>query len=349
LLTITLRDLQWRARRFALGVAATSLVFSMTLLLAGLVRGFGDEIDHTVQAFHADVWVVRKGVSGPFTAASPVADSARAVLLRTPGVRAAEPVVIFRHTARDGATSHPVNVVAGRPGGMVRPRIVDGRALERAGEAVVDRRAGIGLGHVISVGDMRLRVVGRTRGLTFFAGTPVLIMSLADGRRLAYGGAPLATAILTRGVPRRPPPGLKLMGTQAVKTDLGKPVAGATTTIAILTVILAIIAAGIIGLMTYLSGLDRLVDFAVFKAIGVRTSKLLTGLVLEVLLLAVVSALAASLIALLLAPAFPITVDLTTLTFAGLLGLSVVVGLVVSLVNVRQATSVDPALAFGRN
>jgi putative ABC transport system permease protein len=349
LLTITLRDLQWRARRFALGVAATSLVFSMTLLLAGLVRGFGDEIDHTVASFHADAWVVRKGVSGPFTAASPVSDIARVQLLQEPGVRAAEPVVIFRHTARDGSASHPVNVVAGLPGGMVQPRIVDGRALERSGEAVVDRRAGIGLGRVISVGDMRLRVVGRTSGLTFFAGTPVLVMSLSDGRRLAYGGAPLATAMLTRGIPRREPRGLKLMDIKAVKKDLGKPVAGATTTIAILALILAVIAAGIIGLMAYLSGLDRLVDFAVFKAIGVRTGKLLTGLVLEVLLLAVVSALAASVLALLLAPTFPLTVDLSAITFAGLLGLAVLVGLVVSLVNVRQATAVDPALAFGRN
>jgi putative ABC transport system permease protein len=139
------------------------------------------------------------------------------------------------------------------------------------------------------------------------------------------------------------------MDTEAVKKDLRKPVSGATTTIQILAVILAIIAVGIIGLMTYLSGLDRLVDFAVFKAIGVRTSKLLTGLVLQVLLLALVSALIASVIAVVLAPTFPIGVELSFGTFAGLLGLAIVVGLLVSIVNVRQATAVDPALAFGRN
>ena len=349
MLTITLRDLQWRARRFALGVAATSLVFSMTLVLAGLVRGFNSEVQRTVDTFRGDAWVIPRGVSGPFTATSPVPDSARIRLLNAPGVRSVEPVVILRHTARDGSKDHPVNVIAGRPGGVVDPAITDGRALARDGEAVADDRSGIGPGDTITLGRLSLKVVGRTHGLSYFAGTPVLVMSLDDGRRLAYGGATLATALITHGVPARPVAGLKVMDVAAVKKDLRKPVAGATTTIAILALILAFIAMGIIGLMTYLSGLDRLVDFAVFKAIGVRTGKLLTGLVMQVVLLAVTSALIASLIALVIAPLFPLAVELPFLTFAGLLGLAIFVGLLVSLVNVRQATRVDPALAFGRN
>ncbi|HEX6711930.1 MAG TPA: FtsX-like permease family protein [Thermoleophilaceae bacterium] len=348
MLTITLRDLQWRARRFALGVAATSLVFSMTLILTGLVAGFGDEIDRTVSTFHGDRWVVPAGASGPFTSTSPVTESARARVLQAPGVRGAEPVVIFRHTARDGGDEHQLNVIAAQPGGLVRPKLAEGRAIAHDGEAIVDEMTGIALGRSITVGDTRLKVVGRTDGLTYFAGQPVLVMSLRDGRHLAYDDAPLASAIVTRGVPEGALPGLKAMDSAAVKKDLRKPVSGATTTIAILAVILALIAAGIIGLMTYLSGLDRLVDFAVFKAIGVRTGKLLAGLVLQVLLLALVSAGLASVLAVAIAPAIPIGVSLSATSFAALLGLAVAVGLAVSIVNVRQATSVDPALAFGR-
>lgn len=349
MLTITLRDLQWRARRFALGVAATALVFALTLVLAGLVKGFSDEIDHTVSSFHGDRWFVLRGVSGPFTATSPVSEADVQRLRQAPGVRAADPIVVFRQATHDGADTHQVNVLAGAPGGALRPAIAEGRGVQRDGEVVVDRLTGIALGHSIVVGDRRLQVVGRTDGLSFFAGSPAIVISLRDGRHLAYGGAPLASAIITRGVPAQPVAGLKGMDGEAVKKDLGKPVLGATTTIAILAVILAFIAAGIIGLMTYLSGLDRLVDFAVFKAIGVRTGSLLTGLVLQVLLLALSSAAIASVIALAIAPTFPIGVHLSVWTFAGLLGLAVIVGLVVSLVNVRQATKVDPALAFGRN
>ena len=50
MLTITLRDLQWRARRFALGVVATALVFTTTLLLVGVHASFTDETASTVAA-----------------------------------------------------------------------------------------------------------------------------------------------------------------------------------------------------------------------------------------------------------------------------------------------------------
>ena len=73
------------------------------------------------------------------------------------------------------------------------------------------------------------------------------------------------------------------------------------------------------------------------------------GLVLQVLLLAIVSAALATVLAVVIAPAIPIGVSLSAASFGGLLALAVVVGLVVSIVNVRQATGVDPALAFGRN
>jgi ABC-type antimicrobial peptide transport system permease subunit len=54
-------------------------------------------------------------------------------------------------------------------------------------------------------------------------------------------------------------------------------------------------------------------------------------------------------IARLLAPAFPIGVQFSTATYLGLLGLALVVSLLVSFVSVRQATRVDPAIAFGRH
>jgi hypothetical protein len=78
--------------------------------------------------------------------------------------------------------------------------------------------------------------------------------------------------------------------------------------------------------------------------VGVPTRKLLGGLVL----LAEAAAAAAAAIAAAMAPLFPVVVRFTELGYAGLFALAVLVGLATSLVNVRQATSVDPALAFGR-
>jgi putative ABC transport system permease protein len=348
MLTITLRDLQWRARRFSLGVAATGLVFATTLLLVGVHASFEQEATRTVSLFGADRWIVPAGVSGPFTADSPLPAGAQRKVMETPGLWA-EPVAFFRHVARDGAEEHVLNVIAYDPRGlMVRPRIVEGRALKREGEVVADERAGVAVGRTVTVGGVPLEVVGHTRDLTYFAGTPALLMTIADGQRIAFHGEPLATALVTKGVPQRPIGGLKAMDFSAVRADLQRPTSGATTTIAVLAVLLATVAAGILGLMTYLSGLDRMMDFAVFKAIGVRNGRLLGGLVLQVVLLALTASVLAGVIATLIAPAFPIGVRLTGGTYLGLIGAALAISLLVSLVSVRQATSVDPALAFGR-
>ena len=349
MLTITLRDLQWRARRFGLGVAATGLVFAATLLLAGVHASFQAESTRTVRAFGADRWIVPADVSGPFTANSPLNAGERRRVLFTPGVTAAVPVALFRHVAREGGREHPVNVIAYGLGGIVRPRVVAGRGLAHAGEVVADERVRVPLGRRLTLGDVALRVVGHTRDLTYFAGTPALLVTIHDGRRIAFDGAPLNTAIITRGVPGAPIAGLKVMDFSAVRSDLRRPTEGATTTIAVLALILAVVAAGIIGLMSYLSNLDRLVDFALFKAIGVPTQKLLAGLVLQVVALALAAALTAGGLAWLLAPTFPIGVELSGGAYLALLALALGVGLLVSLISIRQATAVDPALAFGRN
>lgn len=350
MLTITLRDLQWRARRFSLGVVATGLVFATTLLLVGVHSSFQQESTRTVNAFGADRWVVPGDVSGPFTANSPVTESVRRDLLQAPGVVWTEPVALFRHVATEGSIEHVVNVIAFDAGGlMVKPPIVAGRPVAGQGEAVADERAGVDVGQTVRVGGVPLEIVGHTRDLTYFAGTPALLMTIEDGRRIAFNGEPLATAIITLGVPQGPVEGLKVMDAGAVIADLRRPTAGATTTIAVLAVLLSAVAAGILGLMTYLSGLDRMMDFAVFKAIGVRSGRLLVGLVLQVLLLALTAALLAGAAAWLIAPAFPIGVNLSSGTYLGLFAGALGISLLVSLVSVRQATSVDPALAFGRN
>jgi putative ABC transport system permease protein len=347
-LTITLRDLQWRARRFGLGVAAASLVFAVTLLLAGVYSSFRSEASRTVHRFQADRWIVPAGVSGPFTAYTPVSAETMGRVARAPGVRAAEGVALFRNVVRKGGDDKLVNVIAAGPGGLFRTPIVKGRAVARSHEAVADERMDYRVGDRVRVGSWPVTIVGLTRDLTYLGGTPALVLTLADGQRLTYDGATLASAIITRGVPPHMT-GLRAMSTADVVDDLRRPMTGASTTIAVQALLLSIVAAAIIGLMAYLSGLDRMLDFAVFKAIGVRTERVLAGLVLEVLLLALIAAAVALGVAHLLAPAFPIGVQFSTATYIGLLALALVVSLLVSVVSVRQAVRVDPALAFGRH
>lgn len=60
---ITWRDLMWRRRRFAIAVAATSIVCAMTLLLAGVSSGLHDQDRRIVSSLGAERWVVAAGAS----------------------------------------------------------------------------------------------------------------------------------------------------------------------------------------------------------------------------------------------------------------------------------------------
>lgn len=66
MLTISLRDLQFRRRRFVVGVLGAALVLGITLLLTGIPASWVNEARRTVDSFHGEDWVVPEGVTGPF-------------------------------------------------------------------------------------------------------------------------------------------------------------------------------------------------------------------------------------------------------------------------------------------
>jgi len=66
----TLRDLQWRRRRFIIAIVAAGLAFALSLIMSGTLHHLRQEGVRTVNLYEADAWVVADGVTGPFTSAS---------------------------------------------------------------------------------------------------------------------------------------------------------------------------------------------------------------------------------------------------------------------------------------
>lgn len=347
-LTITLRDLQWRARRFALGALATSLVFAATLLLGGLHAAFIQETNQTVAAFRADRWIVPAGVSGPFTQNAPLSAPQLATVMHLRGVRQATPIVLSRLNLVVHGNVQDVNIFGYPPGEGFAPKITAGRAPSAPDELALDQILAIPIGTSVTLEGRRWHVVGQVSGLTFDVGIPAALMTLPAARQVVFGGQPEASTIVTRGVPQGPiGAGLRVMTNGQVAADTSRPLNGATSAIEVVAILLFVVATGVIGLMVYLSSLDRRTDFAVFKAVGVPTSRLLGSLVVQTLLLALAAAAVAVGISALLAPDFPIPVSIGASDYLILFGGAVLVGLAASAIGVRQATAVDPALAFG--
>lgn len=345
--SLTLRDLQYRRRRFVIAVAGTSLVFAMALVMSGMSAGFRVEADRTLAAIGADAWVVPDGVAGPFTAFGTLPPSLLAEVGAMPGVRRADPIVVLRHTIETDGRHEDVNVIGHRVGGLGEPALAEGRPARRSGEAVVDRAAGIPLGGTIVVQGRAFRVVGLTEGLTYLAGIPVVAIPVEDAQALAFAGEPFATSIVTEGVPARAPEGLQVMTNAQAHDDLLRPLANGIGAIDNVRLLLWLVAATIIAAIVYLSALERVRDFAVLKAVGASTASLFGSLLAQAVLVALVSAAIAAGIGSLLAPSFPLPVEIPASAFAILPVAALVVGALASVSGLGRAMRADPARAFG--
>jgi putative ABC transport system permease protein len=350
LLTISLRDLQFRKRQFAIAIIGAAMVFAMALILTGAREGFNTEARDTVEGTGADGWVVPEGVSGPFTTVSGLPASTADEIAGAPGVEAASPFVATSNTAKreDGEllTINALGVVPyelGSPGD-----VTDGEVLAGPGEAVVDERLkDVGVGDTIEVSGLELEVVGEVEGRTYFGGVPVVYMPLSDAQEITYRGEPLSNAVMFTGELRDAPRGLTIQDNEVVQEDMKRVLDGAIGTIDLTRLLMWIVAAVIIGTVIYLSALERLTDFAVLKAVGGESRSLAIGLSVQAVIASVLSAAVAAAFAQVLKPLFPLPITLEPSAYLLMTAIAIVVGVLASVAALRRVLKVDPALAFG--
>ena len=345
MLFVSLRDLQWRRRRFLIGVVATGLVFALAVVLTGISQSFINEISRTAKAFEADEWIVSEKALGPFTATTMLPAQLVDEIQKDPGVTGAAPVLITQYPVQ-GSSLKDTSVIGVVPAIGV-PIVREGRTVERSGEALADRSLHSGVGKTFTIGGALFHIVGTTSGVSYFAGRPTVFLTLEDAQKLTVAGQPLASAIIVHGHVTRLPPGTHALRNADVIKDLKRPLKAASGTIDILRVLLWIVAAGIVGSILYVQAIERTRDFAVFKATGVGGRALAVGLAFQAVVLAICSAIVAIGLSFLIAPAMPMPVETPASGFALLIGVSVVIGVLASLFGLRRAVSVDPALAFG--
>lgn len=340
----TLRDLQWRARRFLIAGLGASMVFALTLVLAGLESSFSTESKRMVNAIGADAWVVERGVESVFASLSVVPErAARAVT----GVDRADPISLSHHSVRVDGVLKDVELIGYAPDGLGTPTLEDGRLPLNAAEIVADDSLGAKIGERFEVAGHRVDVVGTTDRLTINGGQPVLFMRLQDAQRLLTNGTRVVSAIVTVGTPTSVPDGLAVRSTEQTREDLLRPLTGAISSIRAMLVLLWLVAALVIGSVVYLSALERRRDFAVYKATGWSTRSLAIGLASQAVLLSTVSALVGVVVAQLLLPLFPMEFEVPGTARLLLPVVGLVVGLLASGAGLRKAVGVEPALAFG--
>ena len=347
MLTAALRDLQWRKRRFVIAIIGTGLVFAMTLVLTGLANGFRVEADHTVNSLGLDAYVIKSGTAGPFVGSSPFAPTALDTVARTPGVTAAVPMVYGSATIPDHGSSRNVNVFGAPERGPGMPAVSAGHVPTNPAEVAVSSTMGRGLGQSLEIGSRTLQIVGVVDDSTLLARQANVFRTVDGAQQLLFSGQPLISSIGIRGALANAPDGYRVVDRTGAVEDLVRPLKGARTSISMMAWLLWVVAALIVGSMIYVSALERVRDFAVFKAVGVSTVSILAGLAVQAIVVALLAALLGGIVSVLLGPLFPMRVDIPTLAFVLLPVIAVVIGLLASMAGLRRAVKVDPALAFG--
>lgn len=347
MLTAALRDLQWRKRRFVIAIIGTGLVFAMTLVLTGLANGFRVEADRTVDSLGLDSYVIKSGAAGPFVGSAPFPPTDLERVARSPGVTVAVPMVYGSTTIPDRGSSRNVNVFGVPENGPGMPAVSQGRAPNNPGEIAVSSTMRRGVGQDLEIGSRTLRIVGIVDDSTLLARQANVFLTVTGAQQLLFSGQALISAIGIRGTLARAPDGYRVVDRAGAIEDLVRPLKGARTSISLMASLLWVVAALIVGSMIYISALERVRDFAVFKAVGVSTLSILAGLAVQAIVVALLAALLGGVVSVLLGPLFPMRVDIPTVAFVLLPVIAVVIGLLASVAGLRRAITVDPAVAFG--
>ena len=342
---ISRSDLVFRRRRFVIAVLVTALVFGMALLFDGMKRAVQNEVPRTVEMFGADAWVVPDGVTGPFTTTSVFPSTVADEVAAAPGVERASPVVLSRAVAHVDPDTD-TNVIGSRPG-AIDPPIEEGRAVRRSGEAVVDKSLKLSVGDDLRLGGETFEVVGIGDGLRYNFGAPTALVTLRDAQALSFEGNDFVMAVPVAGRVDALPDGFITLTNDDVIEDLRRITKPGVQTIDLVSILLWIVAIGIIGSVVYLNALERTRDFAVLKATGSPNRTIVGGLAIQSLFLSIIAAVLAIGVALLVGLALPFPAEMEAASYVQMFGIAIVVGLVASLIGARRALTTDPALAFG--
>jgi putative ABC transport system permease protein len=347
MLAITLADLRFRYHQFLIAVVGAGVVLAMAVLLSGLAHGFRTEVEHTVGAVGADTWVLSEQAHGRITSVSAIDAGAVDSIRQEPGVTAADGVALLpQEVMRSGEREVTVTVFAVTPGGLGAPVVSDGRPLLGSGEVVVDVRSKVAANAEVRFGSATFRVVGTVHDRTLNGGVPVVYLPLEDAQRILLGARPVVTAVVTRGAPAQVPSGLVVLSNDEV-TDASL----ATLTAAVQSIeksrsMMWVIAAIIVAALIYVSALQRVRDFAVLKALGSSSRALFASLCLQAVIVTLLGAALGMALSTFMTGVFSQPVAVPASAYATLPLVAVTVGVVASLVALRQATGADPARAF---
>lgn len=340
-------DFRSRLGRFVIIGLGMALVLAITLLLSAFSEGFELRSDRLLDVVGGDRYLVAEGAAGPMTSTTPVPIDL-VELLADAGVEARPLLLIPNAVSVDGVPAGVV--VVGGTGDEPGLRTVDGRYPTAPGEAMIDAElVELSLGDSFVLAGRPFDVVGVTEHLTWDTSTAGLVVTRDQAIEIFGDGQSIATAIAIDGDGALPtlPDGVVAVDRSVAFDDVLSRTAAAKRSIDSFTVTLWVLAVVIVGAVLYLAAIDRVRDFAIFKATGASNIDLMLGLALQAVFVGVLAGVLSIGLAHVMKPIYPGLLHLPLRVAWPVIPVAVVIAVISSWFGVRRAVTVDPSQAFG--
>ena len=221
MLTLALRDLQYRKWRVVVVAVLMSIVVMLLFVMTGLVNQFNQEpFLATERSGGNRSWLVAETSTGPLTSPSAAPQGA------VDDIPGAEPILIGMASLNGERVS-----LVGRANAIDEPVIIDGRYPESDGEVLVDESGGWDVGDVVDLGGSQATVVGTTSDATVLAGVPMIFAQLQYAQQVLVAGQPIVTGALLDRPVEPMPTGMKELSPTDVGDDGLVPLDGAIASI----------------------------------------------------------------------------------------------------------------------
>ncbi len=360
--------------RVRLVVTLTGIVFALVLIAVqfGMFLGFLDTSANIVEHNTADLWISAPGIPH-VNGGSPIAESKRWKAMQVDGVEKAVSFTLFFLNWKLPNGAFESCQIAGfdLDAGLGAPwNIVEGNLEDLRGEDTVfiddlyKKKLGVSkIGDTLELNDKRARVVGFTHGIRSFTTSPYVFTSFKNAQTYMRLREDETIFILVQTKP-----GAKVA---AVKAGLQATVPGVdvfthdemlqrtqnywvfgtgagTTTLmgAVLGLLVGIV---VVAQTIYAATIDHLKEFGTLKAMGATNGQIYRVIILQAVLAAVMGYGLGITIALFVVNSTTNTDLLIKLPWemaVGIFGLTLFMCMSASLLSIRKATTIDPAMVF---
>jgi len=357
-----------------LAVTLVGIVFALVLILVqfGLFLGFLDTSANVVEKSGADLWISAPGIPH-VNGGSPFKESRRWQALAVDGVERADPYALFFVNWKLASGSTEAVQIAGfdLEGRMGGPwNITAGSIEELRGEdtVIVDElygeKLGISnLGQSVEINGRRARVVGFTRGIRSFTTTPYIFTSFKNAQnyvplaqdetvyllvRLKEGAAAESVrAALAEKLPAMEVTTNEQMWRRTQNYWVFSTGAGVTTLLgAILGLIVGVV---VVAQTIYSATVDHIREFGTLKAMGASNSRIYQVILAQAGMSGVMGyslAIAIGWFVSRQSDGGNTPIALPAEVAVGIFALALLMCMGASVISIRKATTIDPAMVF---